>query len=402
LTVSEVTRRIKALLLKDSGLQDLYIVGEVSDSRPSGTGHIYFNLKDRGAVISCVMWRSRAVSLKFKLEDGLKVIVKGSIGLYEKSGRYQVHVDTLRPEGMGALHLAFEQLRKRLEAEGLFQEARKRPIPPYPSKVGVVTSPTGAALQDIIRVATKRWPLSHIIVSPASVQGDASAYELVHAIHNLNSMAEVDVMIVSRGGGSLEDLWSFNEEVVARAIAGSDIPVVTGIGHEVDRTIADYVADLAAATPSQAAELVFPDAHELKARLDNMDSLLASRLRSLVRYSRERLNLLKRSRALTRPRDIVDQLRQSLDDTIEAMSGAMSSLVQRKRQGLAVTTASLSPLDPRAILARGYSITMDKDDRVVKDPEMVQEGDIVRILVHRGEITGRVESRRRGEDDGEE
>jgi len=398
LTVSEVTKIIKDRLMGEPGLKNVYIVGEVFEVSVPSSGHIYFSLKDADAVIRCVMWRSRAGSLTFKLEPGLKVVAFGSIGLYERSGQYQISVDRLQQEGLGALHQAFERLRKKLEAEGLFDDARKRPIPKFPRVVGLVTSRTGAAIQDIVRVSTTRWPAANLLLSQASVQGDSAPQELIHALELLNRVAQaehIDVIIVARGGGSPEDLAAFNDEALARAIAASGVPVVTGIGHEVDRTIADYVADKYAATPSQAAETVFQDARDIRARVRAMISTVASRARATVARRREKLGLLMVSGAMSRPMDIVEQYRQALDDSTEALKDATRAIIEGDRHKLALAQRALASLDPRAILGRGYSITMDGQGRVVKDPEQVKVGDGIKVMVHMGEMDARVEARRR-------
>jgi exodeoxyribonuclease VII large subunit len=344
------------------------------------------------------MWKSRTEGLTFKLEPGMKVVAYGSIGVYERSGNYQIYVDRLQPEGLGALHLAFERLRKKLEAEGLFDEARKRPIPKFPTVVGLVTSPTGAAIQDIIRVSTSRWPAARILLAPASVQGDLAAQEVIQAIGLLNEAAEqegIDVIIVARGGGSPEDLAAFNDEALARAIVASNVPIVTGIGHEVDRTIADYVADKYAATPSQAAELVFPDAREQRAHVHDLISGMASRTKAIIVRRRERLDLLMASRALARPQELVDRQRQVIDDVTGSLNEAIGHHIEGSRHALALASTALASLDPTAILGRGYSIALDGQGRVVKDPEQVNIGEGIKVIVHKGEVEARVESRRR-------
>jgi exodeoxyribonuclease VII large subunit len=397
-TVSEVTRIIKERLVTEPDLQRMLITGEVFEVSIPSSGHIYFSLKDAEAVIKCVMWRSRTEGLTFKLEPGMKVVAYGSIGVYERSGNYQVYVDRLQPEGLGALYLAFERLRKKLEAEGLFDEARKRPIPKFPTVVGLVTSPTGAAIQDIIRVSTSRWPAARILLAPASVQGGTAAQEIIQAIGLLNEAAEqegIDVIIVARGGGSPEDLAAFNDEALARAIIASKIPIVTGIGHEVDRTIADYVADRYAATPSQAAELVFPDAREQRAHVQDLISGIASRTKAIIVRRRERLDLLMARRALARPKELVDLHRQALDDITSSLTEAIKHRIEASRHALALASRALASLDPTAILGRGYSITLDGQGQVVKDPEQVNVGEGIKVIVHRGEVDARVEARRR-------
>jgi exodeoxyribonuclease VII large subunit len=397
-SVSEITGMVKDLLVRAPTLQRLLVVGEVYEVAIPSSGHIYFSLKDADSILRCVMWKSRTERLEFKLEPGMKVQAYGSINVYERSGQYNLIVERLQPEGLGALFIAFEKLRKKLEAEGLFAEARKRPIPKFPKVVGLVTSPTGAAIQDILRVSRTRWPNTKILLAPASVQGDAAPREVIAGLALLNKVAaqeNINVIIIARGGGSPEDLAAFNDEAMARAIAASGIPVVTGIGHEVDRTIADYVADKYAATPSQAAELVFPDAHEQLTHVQDLMMVLSTRTKGLIRQNRERLHMLMASRALSRPTELIVELRQVIDDISISLTKALSRSIENKRHSLALSTTALASLDPKTILGRGYSISLDDKGLVIKDPEQLSVGDRIKVLVHKGEIDAKVEARKR-------
>ena len=400
-SVSDITRMVKDLLVKEPSLQRLLVVGEVYEVSIPSSGHIYFSLKDSESVLKCVMWKSRTGRLDFKLEPGMKVQAYGSITVYERSGQYQLTVERLQPEGLGAFYLAFEKLRKKLEAEGLFAEERKKPLPKFPKVVGLVTSPTGAAIQDILRVSRTRWPDTRILLAPASVQGEAAPRDVIAGIELLNKVAPtegINVIIVARGGGSPEDLAAFNDEALARAIAASKVPIITGIGHEVDRTIADYVADRYAATPSQAAEIVFPDAHELLTHVQDLMMVLSTRTKGLIRQRREKLRLLMASRPLSRPTELIEELRQVLDDVTSSLTDAMARSLDNKRHALALSTTALSSLDPKTILGRGYSISLDEKGQVIKDPEQVTPGDRIKVLVHKGEIGAKVETRKRTTD----
>jgi exodeoxyribonuclease VII large subunit len=397
-SVSEITWMVKDLLVKEPSLQRILVVGEVYEVTMPSSGHLYFSLKDSESVLRCVMWKSRTDRLEFKLEPGMKVQAYGSINVYERSGQYNLMVERLQPEGLGALHQAFEKLRKKLEAEGLFAEARKRPIPKFPKVVGLVTSPTGAAIQDILRVSKTRWPNARILLAPASVQGEAAPRDVMAGLALLNKVAakeNINVIIIARGGGSPEDLAAFNDEALARAIAASAVPIITGIGHEVDRTIADYVADRYAATPSQAAEIVFPDAHEQLTHIQDLIMVLSSRTKGLIRQRREKLRLLMASRAISRPTELIEELRQILDEITGSLTEALSRNIEGKRHSLALSSTALASLDPKTILGRGYSISLDNKGQIIKDPEQLTVGDRIKVLVHKGEIDAKVEARKR-------
>ncbi len=366
-TVTEVTRAVRALI--EERFSSVWIQGEISNFRhQSASGHMYFDLKDEGGVLHAAMFRGANQRLRFLPENGLKVIAHGELSVYEKRGEYQLIADYLEPAGLGALQMAFEQLKARLEAEGLFDAARKRPIPTFPSRIGIVTSLEGAAIRDILNILGRRYPPAGIAIAPVRVQGEGAALEIAGAIHLFNTLATFDVLIVGRGGGSLEDLWAFNEEVVARAIADSRIPVVSAVGHEVDFTIADFVADLRAPTPSAAAELVVPDRAELVRQLEGYRGRMNHALRM-------------RGRSLTQEvDDLVGRLYRAIDQRLEACRSTFAGVVGK-----------LETLSPLAILSRGYSVTRTiPDHHIVKDAGQCRSGDDVEVLLHKGRLVCRV------------
>jgi len=344
--VSELNLRIRDLL--DKEFPDLWVEGEVSNFRAAQSGHLYFTLKDEKSQIRCVCFRDQVRGLKFRPEDGLHVTVRGSVSVYEPRGEYQIYVSHIEPVGLGALQLAFEQLKKRLEAEGLFDAARKKSLPALPRRIGIVSSVQGAAIRDILRVLQRRFPNLHVIVYPVKVQGDGAAEEIVRAIRHFNRAMLVDVMIVARGGGSLEDLWAFNEEIVARAIAESEIPVITGIGHETDTTIADFAADVRAPTPSAAAEIVVCTRAEFEKRIADCTRQLAQHMRYLFLDKRHCLRDLALHRAFRRPEDLVRRNRQRLDDMNTALGAGLRGRLELARQRVRISGARIGSFDLRA------------------------------------------------------
>jgi exodeoxyribonuclease VII large subunit len=348
-TVAELTSFIRELL--EGHLRDLWVAGEISNFREAQSGHYYFTLKDDRAQIRCVCFRNEARRLPFRPEDGLRVTVHGSVSVYDARGEYQLYVEHIEPVGLGALQLAFEQLKKRLEAEGLFDAARKKPLPMLPRRIGLVTSPAGAAVRDILRVLRRRFPGLHILVYPVRVQGEGAAEEIVEAIRFFNRKRLADVLIVARGGGSLEDLWAFNEEAVARAIAASLIPVVTGIGHETDFTIADFVADLRAPTPSAAAEMVVRTQEEFRRHIGELERRLLERTRYLLLTRRHRLQELRGHRAFRRLKDLLRQRSQHLDTLVSTLGERMRAHLAEHRRRLLHLQNRLSPLQLRLHVA---------------------------------------------------
>ncbi|RUL81581.1 exodeoxyribonuclease VII large subunit, partial [Tautonia sociabilis] len=367
LSVSELTALVKEVV--ETGFADVGVCGEISNLSRPRSGHVYFDIKDEGARIRAVLWRRQAARVPFDLENGLAVRAWGGLDVYPPQGAYQLIVRKIEPEGIGPLELAFRQLCDRLRAEGLFNPARKRPLPPYPARIVVVSSPTGAAVRDVLTVVGRRWPAAELLIAPAKVQGQGAAEEIAAAIALANRVSGVDLILLARGGGSLEDLWAFNEDVVARAIASSEIPVITGVGHETDTTIADLVADCRGPTPSGAAEQAVPDAREVLSRLDAIASRMARALTSRAVDARSRV--------------------EALADRAEL---ALTRLLDRRRDRLAALAAQLDALSPLAVLSRGYSLTQRlEDSRVVRSPDDVAPGTLLRTRLASGSILSRVE-----------
>ena len=391
-SVGELTLRVKGLLEGEPDLNDILVQGEISNFKHHTSGHMYFTLKDERSRLKCVMFRSRSRTLRFRPEDGMRVVAGGSISVYEVAGEYQLYVDTLFPAGQGALHLAFEQLKAALAAEGLFAQERKRPLPFLPRAVGVVTSPTGAALRDIVSVLRRRHPTVDIVLSPAIVQGEEGPPSVVQAIERLVRWGGVDVLIVGRGGGSLEELWTFNDERVARAIAASPIPVISAVGHETDFTIADFVADRRAPTPSAAAEMAVPERHTLAHQLDLAVQRLLAAQRQRLQAQRERLRYVSTRPVFTRPLDPLRQRAQQVDELVLRLGAGFRQGLEARRRRFEVAAGRLDGLSPLATLARGYAICwLEGREEALRDAAAVRPGDRVRIRLHRGELSCRAE-----------
>ncbi|HOG47292.1 MAG TPA: exodeoxyribonuclease VII large subunit [Anaerolineae bacterium] len=363
--VGQITGYIKTLLEADDRLQDLWLEGEVSNWRAYPSGHIYFTLKDAEAAVSCVIWRAYAAGLQFKPADGDGVVAHGYVSVYEARGAYQFYVDDLQKAGAGLWALEFERLKQKLDAEGLFDPARKRPLPRFPRRLGVVTSAAGAAWRDICRVLSRRYPLVEVLLAPSAVQGDDAPPQIVAALERLARHGEIDAIIVARGGGSAEDLWAFNDERVARAIAAAPVPVITGVGHEIDITIADLVADVRAPTPSAAAEVAVPDGAELREALAQAAATLEAGVHGAL--DRARLNLGRELGTLRRvsPQGIVRRERQRLDDKMQAIAVALGNDLALRRARLEGLQGQLAPLSPQATLERGYAIVREQQGRRV-------------------------------------
>ncbi len=388
-SVIELTREIKLLL--ETSIPSVWLQGEISNFVHHSSGHMYFSLKDEDAQIACVMWRTRNASLFMTPQDGMKVLAYGSVRVYEKRGNYQFDILKLLPAGVGELQLAFEQLKKRLFAEGLFDEQHKKPIPEYPSRIGIVTSQTGAAIHDMVRIISRRFPPSEIILRPTVVQGSGAAEDIAAAIDQLNEYGDVDVIIVGRGGGSLEDLWAFNEEMVARAIFRSKIPIISAVGHEVDFTISDLVADLRAPTPSAAAELVVPDRAEILTRIVSLVNRGRVGLEQAISAYRERLASLLSSYGLRKPIDLVRQHRQRLDELTHMQSLALQHRFSFARAHLAQLARRLAGLGPESILRRGYAICWrEMDKRLILQANELKPHDAIGIHFARGGVKGQV------------
>jgi exodeoxyribonuclease VII large subunit len=389
-TVCEITREIKRNI--EEGFEPLAVEGEISNFKRHTSGHLYFSLKDAEAQIACVMWRGRNQNIPFQPQDGAKVLAFGGLSVYERQGKYQLDVMWLKPIGAGEQQLAFEALKKKLASEGLFDAARKKPIPDFPSAIGVVTSETGAAFRDIVSILSRRAPWVELILRPARVQGEGAAGDVSAAIDEFNACGCVDVLIVGRGGGSLEDLSAFNEEAVARAVARSKIPVISAVGHEVDFSICDFAADLRAPTPSAAAELVVPDGAELSDRVLSMVRRVARHVKSRITLGSERVAGLSRSYGLRRPEERIREQRQRLDDLVRSMETAADRRVLDMKSRSSVVSEKLAALDPNAVLLRGYSITTRvRDGRIVTRSAELEKAEALRIRFAAGAVRGMVE-----------
>lgn len=386
-SVTELTRTIKNLL--ETHLPSLWLEGEVSNYKRHYSQHLYFTLKDANAQIAAVMWRSRAVRLPFEPEDGMHLRVLGNVRVYEQGGRYQIDILQAEPAGVGSLQIAFEQLKARLHAEGLFDDSHKKPLPLFPKRIALVTSPTGAAIRDMLNILSRRAPYVDIFILPVAVQGENAAASIADAIEMCNRHRCADVIITGRGGGSLEDLWAFNEERVARAVFNSRIPVISAVGHETDFTITDFVADLRAPTPSAAAELVVTDKEEWLARLSGQAGRLMQAMRHLLQYKNDQLNRLSESHVMQRWQDRLNQNRQRLDLTHTRLSGAMNQRLLRENNRLQLLERTLRATHPDTLIKRGYSLTL-KNGRVVTTVHALKEGDTVETRLADGRFTAQV------------
>lgn len=390
-TVSKLNEYIKRVLSNDPRLAQVWVRGEISNLTKHSSGHYYFTLKDRGSQVSCVSFRSTNRGLKFDPETSMKVLVFGTVDVYTVRGQYQLRVLDMRPDGIGELYKAYEQLRNKLDDEGLFDTSRKRSIPKYPRRVGVVTSPTGAAIHDILNVLKRRYPVD-ILLSPATVQGDASAESIADAIEKLNH-TDVDVIIVGRGGGSMEDLWSFNEELVARAISRSAIPIVSAVGHETDITIADFTADLRAPTPSAAAELVVPDVVALKRHVDSLSQRMEQAAIRMISDNSARIIYLQSRIEPNKLSDFLRQNVQRVDELAYRMERAMHGSVESRTMQLATFAGRLNAVSPLKTLERGYSIASKTNDgKLVRSIDDISEGDGISLIVTDGRISCNVGS----------
>lgn len=389
-SVSEVNRFVKQILAAEDILYGLHIRGEISNFvNHVRSGHFYFTLKDQSSSIKCVMFRSNASRLPFLPENGMNVILRGDVQVFERDGVYQVYVADIQPDGTGALYMAYEQLKKKLEAEGLFDPARKRPLPPYPDTVGVVTSKTGAALQDILNILRRRYPVCTVKLFPALVQGEQAPVSLVRALRRAGC-EKLDLLIIGRGGGSLEDLWAFNDEGVARAIASCPVPVISAVGHEVDYTIADFAADLRAPTPSAAAELAVPDIANLVTMIDNYQEIVYNYTVSCLQNGEQRLDSLFTRLSARSPEAVLAHAQhdvKALDSRLHlSFEGAFSKCSQR----FAGAVDLLESLSPLKVLTRGYSITFDRAGRVARSASKLRPGDRITTRFHDGEVVSTV------------
>ena len=391
-SVSQVNGYLKELVDGDPLLRGLLVRGEVSNYKCYPSGHHYFSLKDEQGSIRCVMFRGDAARLRFKPVNGLSVIAYGRVSVYPRDGQYQLYCTQLMEDGRGALDRAFEELKKKLEAQGLFDPAKKQPLPAYPGRIALVTSPAGAAVRDMIRILRQRWPLTEVLVVPVRVQGEGAAEEIAAAIHQVNNRDDIDLIITGRGGGSREDLWAFNEEPVAWAIALSNIPVISAVGHEPDVTISDYVADLRASTPSNAAELAVPDQQQERQRLEGLTLRLRQAMEVQLDRDRKELRRLEQSRVLRNPVAVVDDQRMRLDSVQRRLAMALERTLRRGRVELAGLAGRVDAMSPLKVLSRGYAIAKH-EDRAVTTVEQVQPGQAMDVLVADGVYHCRVEEK---------
>lgn len=390
-TVSELTLRIKEQI--EEAFLDVWVEGEVSNLREPQSGHIYFRLKDAFSVLECVLFQSNISSaLKFKLENGLHIIAHGRVSIYEGKSVYQLIVDAIEVAGRGALQLAFEQLKEKLRAEGLFAPEHKKPLPLLPQRIGLITSPTGAALRDILKILNRRFANLEIYIYPVLVQGEEAAVQIANAIDEFNALPlNLDVLILARGGGSLEDLWPFNEEIVARSIYRSKIPIISAIGHETDYTISDFVADSRAPTPSAAAELVVKNKEDLEKRINDLKKLLSQYLKNVFDRKKEKLIRLISSPAISRPMDRINNYYQTIDEELQQLNLLINHKIELTKERLHKQIARLEALSPLSILARGYSIVYKLPERkIIKESSQVSVNNVVEIQLHRGKLIGKI------------
>ena len=393
LSVSQLNTYIKSLLDGDPHLQSVYVCGEISNFvNHYRSGHFYLSLKDDQAVVQAVMFRSAASRIKFTPQNGMKVLVRGRVSLFERSGQYQIYIDDMQPDGVGSLQLAFEQRKEKLAKEGLFDADRKRPIPKYPARIGVVTSPTGAVLQDIRNVLTRRYPLATLVLCPVLVQGTEAAGQIAAAIRRFHDCGAADVLIVGRGGGSMEDLWAFNEEIVVRAVAASQIPIISAVGHETDFTLCDFAADLRAPTPSAAAELAAPDRGDLPIQLFERQAAMKRALQRRVEENRRRLLAIRQSRSMASPLYAVELRRMKLDYRAEQLKSTFLHTVRAHRQAFGVLAGKLDALSPLKVLARGYAIASNEQGLVTKAAQ-AKPGENLNLKFMDGSLSCRVISR---------
>lgn len=388
--VSQVNEYIKARMDADELLNGLFIRGELSNYKVYPSGHHYFTMKDANGALRCVMFRYSAMRLRFRPENGMKVIAMGRISVFPRDGAYQLYCEDLMPDGAGDLNVAFEQLKARLEAEGLFDHAHKKPLPQYPHRIAIITSGAGAAIMDMLRILARRYPLSKVMILPVRVQGTEAPAEIVGAIRYANRYQLADVIITGRGGGSLEDLWAFNDERVARAIYASEIPVVSAVGHEPDVTISDYVADVRAATPSNGAELVAPDRQELLRHIAQLSARMTTMMEKQLSLSRRQLDMLAKKRVLQSPMHYIEDKRLALDYVHRRLIASSQQLLAGKKQKFISLTAKLDAMSPLKVLSRGYSVTHRADGSVLRASSEVAPGDEITVRLLHGSVRAEV------------
>ncbi len=391
LTVAQLNEYVKMLMDSNPILKNVWIKGEISNFKNHySTGHFYFSLKDDSALVRAVMFRSSAQNVRFALRDGMKVLVHGRVSAFVRDGQYQIYVDEIAPDGVGSLYLAFEQLKRKLAEQGLFDEARKKRLPRYPERIGIVTSPTGAAIQDMLNILGRRFPCAEIRLYPAQVQGPEAASQLIRGVEYFNETDSADVIIIGRGGGSAEDLWAFNDERLAYCVAASKIPVISAVGHESDFTICDFVADMRAPTPSAAAELAVPDKEELQKHLAGTSAKLASVLSQRIQGYRSNLKYLRESGVLSGAAPLLNEKRMTLLYLVKQLDGDAANAIRNSQNRLASVAARLDALSPLSVLARGYSVATNTEGNAVRCVSDVKQGDEISVRVKDGNINASV------------
>lgn len=390
LSVSQINFYIKSIIENDGSLQFVLVTGEISNlTVHQRSGHIYLSLKDSNSVISAVMFAGNARRLKFRLENGMKVICRGRISVYEPSGRYQLYIEDMQPDGMGALTLAFEQLKKSLAQKGLFDNAHKKPLPKFPKTIGVITSPTGAAVQDITNIIRRRFPSADIVLAPVLVQGESAPEQLVRAVNKFSASKIADVVIIGRGGGSAEDLWAFNDEQLAYAVYNCETPIISGVGHETDFTVCDFVADVRASTPSAAAELAVPDRQELMSYYFKQKQYISAMLDRKIKTAQLRLENQQRRMSASSPKLKAEQLEKQLSAKSEKLTRFMNIYISNKENKLIAAKGKLDGLNPLNVLNRGYAIA-EKDEKIITSSKQLKDGDDFTVILSDGKINAKV------------
>lgn len=390
LSVSQINFYIKSIIENDGSLQFVLVTGEISNlTVHQRSGHIYLSLKDRNSVISAVMFAGNARRLKFRLENGMKVICRGRISVYEPSGRYQLYIEDMQPDGVGALTLAFEQLKKSLAQKGLFDNAHKKPLPKFPKTIGIITSPTGAAVQDITNIIRRRFPSADIVLAPVLVQGESAPEQLVRAVNKFSASKIADVVIIGRGGGSAEDLWAFNDEQLAYAVYNCETPIISGVGHETDFTVCDFVADVRASTPSAAAELAVPDRQELMSYYFKQKQYISAMLDRKIKTAQLRLENQQRRMSASSPKLKAEQLEKQLSAKSEKLIRFMNIYISDKENKLIAAKGKLDGLNPLNVLNRGYAIA-EKDEKIITSSKQLKDGDDFTVILSDGKINAKV------------
>ena len=392
ISVSELNEYVKMLIDNDEILAHVCVRGEISNFTNHRTGHFYMTLKDEGSLIKAVMFRGYASKLKFLPENGMKVLVSGRVSAFVRDGQYQIYIENMEPDGVGALYIAYEQLKRKLTAEGLFDRSKKKPLPKIPTRIGIITSPTGAAVRDIINILGRRFPLCRPVLYPSLVQGESAPANIIAGIDYFNEHKNVDVLIVGRGGGSLEDLWAFNDEALCRRVAASEIPIISAVGHETDFTLCDFAASVRAPTPSAAAELAVPESTELARKIGNVQTRMELLCTQKIKLSRERLARLSSSRSLTSPMNLIDDKRMALGVAEEKLYSRMEKIMERKKAMLGASAAKLDALNPLAVVARGYSAVFTGDGKLIKSVEQTKVGETVSFMLTDGKISAEVKT----------